>query len=92
MSSSPPYAPLSWKIRLPLLAVSLVLASSVIGTYSFGVKFALLMEMVERKQAMDDAVAVATAKRAAAGATDPDVVTVGIVAAKPSAAAAPPHK
>jgi hypothetical protein len=90
--SSLPYEPLSWKIRLAMLAVSIVLASSVIATYGFGVRFAKLMEQVERKQAMDDAVAVATARRAAAGETNPDVVTVGIVAAKPPATGAPIHK
>ena len=57
--------------------------------YGFGVRFARVMEAVERKQAMDDAIAVAAAKRAAAGETDSSVITVGIVPRKP--ATAPQH-
>ncbi len=77
-----PYSPLPWKLRLIMLAVAVVLASSVVATYGAGVRFAKVMEAVEHQQAVNDAVAVAAAKRAAAGEADSGVVTVGIVPAK----------
>ena len=79
-----PYSPLPWKIRLIMLAVAVVLASSVVATYGAGVRFAKVMETVEHQQAVNDAVAVAAAKRAAAGETDSGVVTVGILPTKPA--------
>jgi hypothetical protein len=80
MLSQTPYEPLNWKIRLVMLAVAIVLSSSVIFTWRAGVVFAKAMEQVEHLQAISDAEKIATARRAAEGFSEPGVVTIGIFA------------